>query len=211
MIPLHQLYAHEMTGVDVEKGGEVRCVESDITTITPSSDSSDQHDIPHPPVLKGRLAKWNAKVESLAGLEARGIKRVLPEEKHECGWRGYLHMFGLWFGINLVVMSIITGFLGPLVYQLGWVDSVCICIFANALSSCAPGFMSTFGPQSGNRTMVGAHIGHMPHTRSSLCGVSPGSEVSLILFAYSCGLNRLSVDISWVTGLQSLCVSLTSS
>ena len=170
MLPLHQLDAHEMTQYDIEKRGEVICVESDITTSTPSSDSSHQHDIPPTPVLKGPLAKWNAKVEGLAGLEARGIKRVLPEEKHECGRRGYLHMFGLWFGINLVVMSIITGLLGPLVYQLGWVDSVCISIFANALSSCAPGFISTFGPQSGNRTMVGARVGHMPLTRWSFCG-----------------------------------------
>ena len=154
MTPLHHLDAHEMTIGDIEKRGEVRCVESDITTSTPSSDSSQQHDIPLPPILKGRLARWNAKVESLAGLEARGIKRVLPGEKQKCGRRGYLHMFELWFGINFVVMSIITGLLGPLVYQLGWVDSVCIVIFANALSSCAPGFMSTFGPQSGNRTMV---------------------------------------------------------
>ena len=169
MIPLHQLDAHEMTEYDIEKRGEVSCVESDITASTPSSDSSHQHDIPPTPVLKGRLAKWNAKVESLAGLEARGIKRVLPEEKHECGRRGYLHMFGLWFGINLVVMSIITGLLGPLVYQLGWVDCVCIFIFANALSSCAPAFISTFGPQSGNRTMVGARVGHMPHTCWSFC------------------------------------------
>ena len=161
MIPLHHRDAHDMTGGDIEKQGEVKCVESDITANSPSSDPSYQYDIPIAPVLKGRLAKWNAKVESLAGLEARGIKRVLPEEKHECGRRGYLHMFELWFGINLVVMSIITGLMGPLVYQLGWVDSVCIVIFANALSCCAPGFMSTFGPQSGNRTMVGARMGHI--------------------------------------------------
>ena len=170
MPPLHQLQAYEMTEGDIEKRGEVKCVESDITTITPSSDPSDQHDIPHPPVLKDYLAKWNAKVEGLAGLEARGIKRVLPEEKHECGRREYLHMFGLWFGINFVVMSIITGLLGPLVYQLGWVDCVCIIIFANALSCCAPGYISTFGPQSGNRTMVGARVGHIPHSHWSSCG-----------------------------------------
>ena len=155
MTPLHHLDVHEMTEHDIEKQGEAKYEESDITSNSPSSDPSYQHDIPPTPVLKGRLAQWNARVESLAGLEARGIKRVLPEEKkHECGRRGYLHMFGLWFGINLVVMSIITGFLGPLVYQLGWVDCVCIVIFANALTCCGPAYISTFGPQSGNRTMV---------------------------------------------------------
>ena len=158
-VPNHD--AHEMTEGDIEKRGEeVKCMESDISTTTPPFDSSSQHELPLPPVLGGHLAKWNAKVERLAGLEARGIRRVLPEEKQECGRRGYLHMFELWFGINLVVMSVITGLLGPLVYQLGWVDCVCIIIFANALSCSAVGFISTFGPQSGNRTMVGgARVG----------------------------------------------------
>lgn len=186
MTPLHELDAHNMTESDIEKQGEVRCVESDTTTNTPPSRSSSQHDIPPPPVLKGHLAKWNAKVESLIGLETRGIKRVLPEERTGCGRREYLHMFELWFGLNMVpALSLITGLLGPLVYQLGWVDCVCISIFANALSSCAPAFISTFGPQSGNRTMVGARVGQMPdlleflQTTCLSLAVSLDSEVSL--------------------------------
>lgn len=62
----------------------------------------------------------------------------------------------LWFSINLVANNIIAGLLGPLVFQLGWVDSVCIVIFAIALSSCGAAYTSTFGPESGNRTMVRA-------------------------------------------------------
>ena len=109
---------------------------------------------PTPVLLEGKFAKWNAKVEGLAGLEARGITRVLPEEQHGGGSHGYLQMLTLWFSINLVATNIITGLLGPLIFQLGWVDCVCIVIFANALSSCGPAYTSTFGPESGNRTMV---------------------------------------------------------
>lgn len=38
---------------------------------------------PRYPVLWGKIATWNERIESLAGLEARGITRVLPEERHE--------------------------------------------------------------------------------------------------------------------------------
>ena len=157
--------AYQISGEnDVEKRGELRVSSINVDTIgsdTPgattkkSFNSSDQRDIPHTPVLlRGRLAKWNAKVEGLAGLEARGIMRVLPEEKHDGGLIGYLQMFALWFGMNLVANNLIVGFLGPLVFNLGWVDCVCIVIFANALSSCGAAYTATFGPQSGNRTMV---------------------------------------------------------
>ena len=67
---------------------------------------------------------------------------------------GYLQMFTLWFSINVVVNNLAVGFLGPLVFSLGWVDCVCLVIFANALSCCGAAYTSTFGPESGNRTMV---------------------------------------------------------
>ena len=106
--------------------------------------------------FRGKLIEWSEKVESLAGLEARGITRVLPEEKHGGGPRGHMQMFLLWFSINLVANNIITGFFGPLVFGLGWTDSICIVIFACALGSCGPAYTATFGPESGNRTMVSA-------------------------------------------------------
>ena len=169
--------AQQMPETDVEKWGEAKVAEINFTantggegfshaTNTSSLNSSNQHDIPPTPVLlKGKLAQWNAKVEGLAGLEARGITRVLPEEKHGGGTHDYLQMFALWFSMNLVASSILTGLLGPLVFQLGWVDCVCIVIFANALSSCGASYTSTFGPQSGNRTMVRVRAECTPQTR----------------------------------------------
>lgn len=126
-------------------------------TINSTSIDGNLHNIdPTLVLLKGKLFEWNEKVEGLAGLEARGIARVLPEEQHGGGPRGQMQMFLLWFSINLVANNIITGFFGPLVFGLGWTDSICIVIFACALGSCGPAYTATFGPESGNRTMVSA-------------------------------------------------------
>lgn len=79
---------------------------------------------------------------------------------------GYLQMFALWFSINVVATNLVVRFLGPLVFNLGWVGCVCIVIFANALSSCEPAYTATFGPQSGNRTMVYLRATCIPYYRS---------------------------------------------
>ncbi|KAI4234197.1 MAG: hypothetical protein L6R40_006856 [Gallowayella cf. fulva] len=144
--------------LDPEKRGheeeDIKAGDVNITT-TSSSDPSVEHDIaPTPVLLRGRIARWNDKIEGLAGLEARGITRVLPEEKHGGGARGYLQMLALWFSINMTVLNIITGLTGPLLFSLGWTDSVCLSIFATGLSACGVSYTSTFGPQSGNRTMI---------------------------------------------------------
>ena len=163
MNPLDHPAAHQMPEGDVEKWGVSKSTEINVTSNTgstaldnPTNDSSSNHHgiTSGPLVPEGRLAHWNAKVEGFAGLEARGITRVLPEERHTGGKQAYLQMFALWFSINLVAANIVTGLLGPLVFQLGWVDCVCIVIFANALSACGASYTSTFGPESGNRTMV---------------------------------------------------------
>jgi Permease for cytosine/purines, uracil, thiamine, allantoin len=157
--------AHQIPENDVEKWGELEATEINVSTEA-GSDTLNQNDIPpNSLLLKGKLAKWSAKVERLAGLEARGITRVLPEEKHYGDTHAYLQMVALWFSINLVATNIITGLLGPLVFQLGWVDCVCIVIFANALSACGASYTSTFGPESGNRTMVRLRAEWIPQTR----------------------------------------------
>lgn len=44
--------------------------------------------------------------------------------------------------------------LGPLAYDLGFTDSALCCVFGTLLGSAGAGYVSTFGPESGNRTMV---------------------------------------------------------
>ena len=119
----------------------------------PEQGFEDVYQLPQPG-LKSRLVRWNAKIEGLAGFEARGISRVLPEEKHGGSAAGYVQMFALWFGMSLCVINLVLGFLGPQVFQLGWVECVCITIFANALACCGPAYMATFGAPSGHRLMI---------------------------------------------------------
>ena len=139
--------------IDIEKKGQLQDTVNNTSSL--SNDFRQEPDISSTPVFShGRLARWNAKVESLAGLEARGITRVQPEERHDLTRLAYIQMFSLWFGMNLVVENVVVAFLGPLVFGLGWIDCVCILIFAMALASAPVAYMGTFGPQSGNRTMV---------------------------------------------------------
>ncbi|CAL8581171.1 Vitamin B6 transporter [Xanthoria parietina] len=150
--------------VDVERQGHTEdkqigdphiLAQTDTDTTDDSAHSSLQHDIPPTPVLlQGRLARWNDKIEGLAGLEARGITRVTSDEKHAAGIRQYLQMVALWFSMNLTSANIITGLLGRLLFSLGWIDAVCIAIFATGLAACSVSYVSTFGPASGNRTMI---------------------------------------------------------
>ncbi|KAL9114630.1 MAG: hypothetical protein Q9227_001308 [Pyrenula ochraceoflavens] len=153
-----------MPKYDIEKTGtieslnintkrEIHPIATEVTQVSASS-STTADTAPTPDLLKGRLGRWNAAVEGLSGLEARGIKRVLPEEKHAGGIHRYMQIFALWGGMNLAALNITTGLLGPLVFELGWVDSVCIVIFANGLSACGAAYMATFGPESGNRSLI---------------------------------------------------------
>lgn len=170
MNPFNHPGAKQVRDHDIEKEAETKqstevhvTANADGATSPAATNSPFLHDDgvppysdPAPVLFTGRVSKWNDKVESLSGLEARGITRVLPEDKHGGGRRGHLQMFLLWFSINLVANNIITGFFGPLVFDLGWTDSICIVVFACALGSCGPAYTATFGPESGNRTMVSA-------------------------------------------------------
>ncbi|KAG8533861.1 uncharacterized protein KY384_001602 [Bacidia gigantensis] len=117
--PLNHPGAQQIPENDVEKRGELKSADVHVTSggsDTSPSSIDTQHDVPPTPrVLKGKLGKWNDRIEGLAGLEARGITRVLPEERHGGGRKGYGQMFLLWFSINLVANNIITAMLGPLI------------------------------------------------------------------------------------------------
>jgi len=44
-----------------------------------------------------KLQYYAAKLEQLAGVEARGIERVLPQDRDKPSTMGYLLMVSLWF------------------------------------------------------------------------------------------------------------------
>lgn len=165
--PLDHSVAHQISETDVEKRGGLNDKDADVNissfTGTNSEENTTQnshsslgtHDVPPTPViLRGRLKRWNDTIEGFAGLEARGISRVLPEEKHDISLMGYAQMCILWFSVNVTVNNLAVGFLGPLAFNLGWVDSVLLTVFGCALGSVGTSYTSTWGAESGNRTLV---------------------------------------------------------
>jgi hypothetical protein len=87
-------------------------------------------------------------------LEIRGIQRVEEHEKVQIGWFAYLQVFVLWVSVNLAANNITLGMLGPAVYGLSFRDaSLCAC-FGAVVGGIPVAWIATWGPLSGNRTMV---------------------------------------------------------
>ncbi|KAJ4291041.1 Vitamin B6 transporter [Kalmusia sp. IMI 367209] len=85
-----------------------------------------------------RLERWANKLDALAGVEARGIERI-PEEVRErtLSIRDYLQMFIIFHE-------------EPVMEAKHW-DS--ICMFGTIFGSICTGYIATFGPRSGLRTL----------------------------------------------------------
>ena len=131
---------------DLEKGNvhDVPSPSPDLSVVNPETLS-----------VPGKFATWNSKIESFAGLEARGIERVLPSERQKASTSAYLQMALLWFSTNVTANNLTLGLLGPLVYELSFLDSALCAVFGSFVGSIGASYMSIWGPQSGNRTMVG--------------------------------------------------------
>lgn len=86
--------------------------------------------------------------------ETRGIERVDPADRHRVSTGAYLQMFMLWFSANLTANNLALGLLGPSVYDLSYLDCALCATFGALLGSAGTGYAATFGPRSGNRTMV---------------------------------------------------------
>lgn len=110
------------------------------------------------------LQKFNARIESLSGFEARGITRVLPEDRQQPSLASDIQVAILWFSTNVSVNNLAVGLFGPLVFNLGFLDSAMCAVFGGLLGSLSTSYMSTWGPLSGNRTMVVARyfFGYWP-------------------------------------------------
>jgi hypothetical protein len=61
-------------------------------------------------------------------MEARGIQRVMPEDRHSLSRLGFGQIGILWFSINLAANNITLGMLGPAVFHLSFLEaSLCGC------------------------------------------------------------------------------------
>ena len=103
---------------------------------------------------RSRFSIWNSKVKKPAFLEERGITRVMPNERQTPSAFGYVQMVLLWFSANIAANNLAVGLLGPIVFQLGFTDSALTTVFGVVVGSAATAYMSIWGAQSGNRTMV---------------------------------------------------------
>jgi hypothetical protein len=135
--------------VDEEKG-----IGHDTTTqavADPSLSSSSPIPQATPDTFFQRL---NEKVLSIQYVEKHGFERIPVSERHEITSSKYLQMTLLWFSTNITANNIAVGMLGPLAYDLGFTDSALCAAFGAVLGAAGAAYMSTFGPESGNRTMV---------------------------------------------------------
>jgi NCS1 nucleoside transporter family len=99
---------------------------------------------------------WKAFERQLVAynLEARGIERVEPDERQDLRLLGYSQVAIMWFSVNLAANNITLGMLGPAVFTLGFLDACMTGIFGAFVGSLVVAYIATFGPKSGNRTMI---------------------------------------------------------
>lgn len=104
--------------------------------------------------VPSRLRDVNNRIENLAGFEARGITRVLPEERQPPSWSSDLQVAIMWYSANISLNNLAAAMLGPLAFELGFLDCAMCAVFGAFVGSLTTAYMSIWGPQSGNRTMV---------------------------------------------------------
>ena len=105
----------------------------------------------------GRMQQsWQAFEKQLVAynLEARGIQRVEPEERQDLRLLGYSQVAIMWLSVNMAANNITLGMLGPAVFTLGFMDACLLSIFGAFVGCLVVAYVATFGPKSGNRTMI---------------------------------------------------------
>lgn len=141
--PTHDVEIVAEKGVRISSGASV---DENLSTAEPPA--------PAPAPEGFSFKALNSRIENLAGLEARGIDRVPTEERQAPSHAADLQVAVLWFSANLSLNNLATGLFGPMVFGLGFLDSALLAVFGTILGACSTAYMATWGPQSGNRTMV---------------------------------------------------------
>lgn len=141
---------------DPDMRGGSRDVEKDGPALVPTNDVNAQDDS-QTTSFAGKLRRQIKSLEKTMAyynLEARGIQRVMPSERHSMNNLGYTQIGILWFSINLAANNVTLGMLGPAVFYLSFLDAS-LCAVFGMLVGCLPvAYIATFGPLSGNRSMV---------------------------------------------------------
>ncbi|SCV04159.1 LAME_0H16226g1_1 [Lachancea meyersii CBS 8951] len=93
------------------------------------------------------------KLDSL-GVETRGIQRILPYERGTS--KQFLSVAGLWLSAAGGLSSMSSFFLGPLLFELTFRQSLVSGLISMAIGCGVAAYCSIMGPQSGCRQMVTA-------------------------------------------------------
>ncbi|PLB43812.1 putative purine-cytosine permease [Aspergillus steynii IBT 23096] len=112
-----------------------------------------------------RYQRW---ARNIKGLETRGIEPVPLDERLEPNASNSLHMLLMWFSMGMSLNNIVVGSLGTLTLHLSYSDAALCAVFGSLLGGLAVGWMSTWGPRSGNRTLIVARY-FMGYHPSKVC------------------------------------------
>ncbi|KAI1609772.1 hypothetical protein EDD36DRAFT_458081 [Exophiala viscosa] len=126
-------------------------------TLSPSPAEQGTFEETHVTAVRAtnRLQRYANRLDALVGIEARGIERVPPElRERKLALGDYFGIGVMWFSINCTANQMTLGVLGPVAYGLGLVDSMLLCTFGTIFGSACSGYIASFGPWSGNRTLV---------------------------------------------------------
>lgn len=121
------------------------------------------HDIASPAqsmLSETKFRLWEKRVERLIGVEARGIHRVEKHEKTAEKTLSALNIVLMWVSINTAAQNITLAMIGSSAYGLGFLDAAFCSIFGAIVGSLPAAYMATWGPVSGNRTLVRTTIPH---------------------------------------------------
>ncbi|KAI9373084.1 hypothetical protein BJX61DRAFT_533479 [Aspergillus egyptiacus] len=100
---------------------------------------------------KTRYQRW---AENVKGLEVRGIEPVPLEERQKVSNSGSFHILLTWFSMGLALNNMVVGTIGTVAMQLSFLDAALCAVFGSFLGCIAIGYMCTWGPKSGHRTLI---------------------------------------------------------
>ena len=144
------------TSGDMEKVIERDGVAVD-TPFDRSNQSARAHSPTEPAEPLGRLGLYLSQFERQLikyNFEARGVQRVEPHETHAQTLKDYVQAFLMWISVNLAAVNITLGMLASTVYNLSFKDAAFCAVFGALLGSLVVAYIATWGPISGNRTMI---------------------------------------------------------
>lgn len=147
-----------MTSHDLEKG-QVPAPQNDPTNgMAPTTPEHDEESLTDSMFSNGKLNLWARRVEKVTGVEARGIHRVDQTEQSKKTTLSFFQIVIMWLSINTAAQNITLASLGQSVFGLGFADAACCSVFGCMVGSIPAAYTATWGPISGNRTLVSASV-----------------------------------------------------